>query len=149
MALGQVSVNALNLQQAAPTEIEKYFLYIGIGATGVGEIFYLNSQSDLDAELGAADSQIKLNVAAARVNAGSNWNGVVMPVAALADWKTAVDAAMNQNISVEAIVICTPLDSNTGQSYLTAFDAKAVEIKQQYGRRVFFIACAVLEDGGV
>jgi hypothetical protein len=52
MALGKVSVNNLNLGQGAVTEIERYFLFIGPGAKSVGQLIALNTDSDLEANLG-------------------------------------------------------------------------------------------------
>lgn len=139
MALGKITVNALNLAQGEFPTVEKYFLFIGTGLTNQDTILFLNTDSDLDAELGSAASEIKTQIEAARANAGQNWACAAIPVANGAVWDDAVDLAMNQDVRVEAIVICTPVSA---QGDLTAMQTKAEEINTVYGRRVFFIACA-------
>jgi hypothetical protein len=139
VALGKITVNALNLAQGEFPTVEKYFLFIGTGLTNQNTVLFLNTDSDLDVELGEFDSEIKTQVAAARANAGQNWACAAIPLANGALWDDAVDLAMNQNVRVEAIVLCTPI---TAQADLTAMQTKAEEINTQYGRRVFFIACA-------
>ena len=143
MALGSVRVNALNLSQGPFPTVENYMLFIGEGATNVDSLLYLNTDSDLEIELGAADSEIKRQVVAAKANAGQNWGCLALPVADGALWDAAVDLAMNEDVRVEAIVICTPV---TAQGDLTAMQAKAITINSSYGRRLFFIAAAVAID---
>lgn len=143
MSLGKVTVNALNLAQGPFPTVEKYFLFIGVGATNVDTLLYLNTDSDLDAELGAGDSEIKRQVMAAKLNAGQNWACAAMPLADGALWDGAVNKAMNANVRVEAIVVCTPV---AAQADLTAMQAKAEEINATYGRRVLFVAAAVALD---
>jgi hypothetical protein len=143
VALGEITVNALNLNQGPFPTVEKYFLFIGVGATNQDTLLFLNSDSNLDTELGAADSEIKRQIKAAKANAGQNWGCCAIPVANGALWAPAVDLAMNNNVKVEAIVICTPV---AAQADLTAMHAKAEEINTTYGRRLFFIAAAVAID---
>jgi hypothetical protein len=143
MAVGRIQVNALNLMQGPFPTVEKYFLFIGVGATNVDQILYLNTDSDLDAELGEADSELKRQVVAAKANAGQNWAAAAIPVADGALWDAAVDFAMNNNIKVETIVVCTPV---TEQAQLTAMHAKAMDLNTTYGRRAFFIAGARMID---
>lgn len=143
MAIGKVIVNAFNLKQGPFPTVEKYFIYIGQGATNQDTLVYLNTDSDFDVELGAADSEIKRNVKAAKANAGQNWAGVAIPVANGALWDAAVDMAMNADIKAEAIVICTPI---AAQADLTAMQAKAELITATYGRRLFFIATVAAID---
>ena len=73
MALGKVSVNNLNLGQGAVTEIERYFLFIGPAAKNVGKLVPLDTQSDLDVQLGVPDSDLKTQILAARSNGGDRW----------------------------------------------------------------------------
>ena len=143
MALGKVVVNALNLAQGPFPEVEKYFLFIGECGTNQDTILFLNTDSDLDVELGAADSELKRQVEAAKLNAGVGWAAVVVPVADGLLWDAAVDLVMNANIKAEAVVVCTPV---TSQAELTAMHAKSVEINATYGRRLFFIAAAAAID---
>ena len=144
MALGNITVNALNLKQGPFPTVENYFLFIGEGATNQDTLLFLNTDSDLDVELGAADSEIKRQVEAAKANAGQNWACACIPVADGSLWDTQVDYAMNENVRVEAIVITTPV---TAQADLTAMQAKALSLTSTYGRRAFFIASAVAIDG--
>lgn len=139
MALGKVTVNALNLNQGPFPTVEKYFLFIGVGATNVNTLLSLNTDSDLDAELGVADSEIKRVITAARANAGQNWACVAIPVADGALWAPAFDLAMNNNVRIEACVVCTPV---LVQADLTAMHTKAEETNAAFGRRLFFIATA-------
>ncbi|MGZ5025700.1 MAG: DUF2586 domain-containing protein [Methylobacter sp.] len=139
MALGKITVNALNLNQGPFPTVEKYFLFIGVGATHQNTLLFLNTDSDLDVELGAADSEIKRQVKAAKANAGQNWACCAVPVANGALWAAAFDMAMNNNVKIEACVICTPV---AAQADLTAMHTKAIETNATYGRRLFFIAAA-------
>jgi len=143
MALGKVAVNALNLKQGPFPTVENYFLFIGEGATNQDTILFINTDSDLDVELGEADSEIKRQVTAAKLNAGQNWAAAVIPVADGSLWDPAVDLAMNEDVRVEGIFICTPVAL---QADITAMEAKAVDILATYGRRVFFIAAAAAID---
>jgi hypothetical protein len=139
VALGKITVNALNLNQGPFPTVEKYFLFIGVGATNQDTLLFLNSDSNLDTELGVADSEIKRQIKAAKANAGQNWACCAIPIADGTLWAPAVDLAMNNNVKVEAIVICTPV---AAQADLTAMHTKAEEINTTYGRRLFFIAAA-------
>ena len=143
MALGKITVNALNLAQGEFPTVEKYFLFVGTGPANQNTILFLNTDSDLDAELGSAASELKTQVKAARDNAGQNWACVAIPLANGALWADAVDKAMNANIRVEAVVVTTPI---TSQSNITDMQTKALEINTVYGRRLFFIACAAAID---
>lgn len=143
MSLGNVTVNALNLKQGPFPTVEKYFLFIGVGLTNQDTLLYLNTDSDLDIELGAPDSELKRQITAAKANAGQNWACAAIPVADGSLWDAAVDMAMNENLKAEAIVITTPV---TAQSELTAMQAKALDLTATYGRRVFFIAAAAAID---
>jgi len=140
MSLGKITVNALNLKQGPFPTVENYFLFIGEGADNQDTLLFLNTDSDLEVELGVADSEIKRQVVAAKANAGQNWAAAVIPVAVGALWDAAVDLAMNENVRVEGIFICTPV---TVQADITAMEAKAIDINTTYGRRVFIIAAAV------
>lgn len=134
--LGRVQVNNLNLIQGPLPAIENYFLFIGRGAgTNEGKLITLNTDTELDAVLGVADSDLKAHVAAARLNAGQNWNGCVLPLAQGTTWAQAVDFAMEQT-TVEAIVVTDPVTMATD---IEAMQAKAETIMAKYMRPVFFI----------
>ena len=137
MALGTVGVNNLNLGQGAVTEIERYFLFIGPASKNTGKLLALNTQSDLDNELGATASDLKTQVLAARQNGGDKWACMAAPIAVNGDWAAAVDKAQQDNVSVEAIVITVPV---TDKATLDAMNAKALDISAVYGRRVFIMS---------
>ena len=59
MALGRVSVNNQNLGQGTATEVERLFLFIGPGAKNIGQVIALNTESDLDVQLGIPASDLK------------------------------------------------------------------------------------------
>lgn len=135
MAQGRVTVNNLNLGQGNFPEIERKALFIGIGATNVGQVLSLNSQSDLNTLLGAADSVIKTNVIAAQQNGGENWNAYAMPIGAGADWREALDEAFNV-ISTEFVVVLTPA---VAAADLEAAQTKAELVRTQNARRIIIL----------
>ncbi|NMZ24643.1 DUF2586 family protein [Pseudomonas proteolytica] len=137
MALGKVSVNNLNLGQGAVTEIERYFLFIGVGPKNTGKLIPLNTDSDLDGALGVAANDLKTQVATARQNGGDRWACLAAPIGSDGDWKTALEIAQQQGFSVEAVVITTPVTAGTE---LSAMHDAAVSLGNVYGRRVFFMA---------
>lgn len=143
MALGKITVNALNLAQGAFPTVEKYFLFVGVAPNNQGNIVFLNGDSDLDAELGATSSDLKTQVKAAKDNAGQNWACVAAPVANGALWSPAVDKAMNQDVKIEAVVVCSAI---AAAADLTAMQTKANDINATFGRRMFFMASAVAID---
>lgn len=137
--LGRIQVNNLNLIQGELPSVESYFLFVGRGAgTNEGKLVTMTQDTDLDAVLGAATSNLKTQIEAARLNAGQNWFGCVIPLAAAATWAAAVDFAMERT-SVEAIVVTDPV---TAAADLEAMQAKAESIMARYMRPVFFIPCS-------
>ena len=139
MAQGKVSVNNLNLGQGPVAEIERYFLFIGPAAKNVGKLLALNTQSDLDTELGLPASDLKTQITAARANGGSRWACMALPLTADGDWEAALNMAQRANISVEAVVITKPVSSS---SDLYNMNHAAVKLNNQYGRRVFVMAAS-------
>jgi len=139
MAQGKVSVNNLNLGQGPVTEIERYFLFIGPAAKNVGKLIPLNTDSDLDTELGIPASDLKTQIIAARLNGGSRWACMAAPMAADGAWADALEQAQNENISVEAVVITKPV---TTAAELQAMHAAAIELGNRYGRRLFVMAAS-------
>lgn len=137
MALGSVLVNNLNLGQGTSTEVERLFLFIGPGAKNVGQVLALNSESDLDVQLGIPASDLKTQVTAAMANGGERWNALAIPLAADGDWQTALTYAQQHNYDVEAVVITKPV---TTAAELTAMNAAANGVQSTYGRRLFVLA---------
>ena len=139
MAQGQVSVNNLNLGQGPVTAIERHFLFIGPATKNVGKLLALNTQSDLDTELGVAASDLKTQVTAARHNGGDRWACAAVPLAADGDWKQALEQAQSAGMSVEAVIITKPV--TTGAD-VEAMHTAAVSLINRYGRRVFVLAAS-------
>lgn len=136
MALGKVSVNNLNLGQGAVTEIERYFLFIGPAAKNVGKLLPLDTQSDLDVQLGVPASDLKTQVQAARLNGGDRWACVAAPIADDITWQDALEHA-TRSYSVEGVVITSPV---TTAAELSAMHDAAIELSNRLGRRVFIAA---------
>lgn len=139
MALGKVSVNNLNLGQGAVTEIERYFLFIGTGAKSVGQLIPLNTDSDLDSALGIPVSDLKTQIAAAKLNGGDRWACLAAPISADSEWSDALENAQQQGFSVEAVVITKPV---TAAAQLSAMHDAAIALNNVYGRRAFVMAAS-------
>lgn len=137
MALGKVSVNNLNLGQGAVTEIERYFLFIGPGPKNTGKLIALNTDSDLDAQLGVPASDLKTQITAARLNGGDRWACVAAPIGAEGDWTAALELSQQQGFSVEAVAITKPVVKG---DELSAMHDAAISLGNVYGRRVFVMA---------
>ncbi|RRV08105.1 DUF2586 family protein [Pseudomonas sp. v388] len=136
MALGKVSVNNLNLGQGAVTEIERYFLFIGPASKNVGKLIPLDTQSDLDVQLGIPDSDLKTQITAARLNGGDRWACVAAPIGNDITWQQALESA-TRSYSFEAVVIVAPA---TTQAELAAMHTAAVNLGNTLGRRIFVMA---------
>jgi hypothetical protein len=139
MALGKVSVNNLNLSQGAVTAVERYFLFIGVAGKNVGSLIPLNTDSDLDVQLGIPPSDLKTQITAARLNGGDRWACLAAPIAAGANWQAALEKSQQQGYSVEAVVITAPVDD--GDELSDMHDA-AIALSNTYGRRVFIMAAS-------
>lgn len=135
MALGKVTVNNQNLGQGSFNEVERKALFLGMATTGVGTVIALNSQSNLDDLLGAGDSQLKTQVAAAQANGGENWEAWSVPLDAGLDWQDALDIAL-QGVSPELVTVCTPVTDSTE---LEAAQAKAESVRTSQARRVIML----------
>ncbi|MEB0090065.1 DUF2586 domain-containing protein [Pseudomonas sp. CCI4.2] len=140
MAQGNVSVNNLNLGQGPVTAIERYFLFIGPAPKNVGKLLALNTDSDLDIELGEAVSDLKTQISAARFNGGDRWACTAAPLAADGEWQAALDQAQDANVAVEAVIITKPVDA---PAELEALHAAAIALGNRYGRRLFVMACSI------
>jgi hypothetical protein len=139
MALGKVSVNNLNLGQGAVTEIERYFLFIGPAGKNVGKLLPLNTDSDLDNDLGVAVSDLKTQIIAARANGGDRWACLAAPIGAEGDWSSALEYAQQQGFSIEGVVITKPV---TTGAELEAMHTAADQLNAKYGRRAFVLAAS-------
>ena len=137
MALGKVSVNNLNLGQGEVTAIERYFLFIGPSTKNIGKVLALNTDSDLDNELGIPASDLKTQITAARLNGGDRWACVAVPIGADGAWSDALEMTQQKGFSVEAVVITKPV---TTGAELSQMNDAAVALNNVYGRRSFVMA---------
>lgn len=146
MALGTVTVNALNLQQGLPTAVEKYFLFIGIvnDASKQNTVLYLNTDSDLDDQLTPDSNQLKTAIKSARDNAGQNWSCAVVPVATTNTWSNAIDIAVNSQINFEAVVI---VRSCQNRSDFQEMQSKANSLLTSHAMRVFILTTTLAIAG--
>lgn len=135
MALGQVTVNNLNLGQGSFDAVERKALFLGLGDTNLDTVVALNSQSDLDDLLGSNASQLKTQVAAAQANGGENWEAWAVPMSSGTDWEDALDMAL-QSVSPELVAVCTPVVDAAG---LQAAQAKAESVRTTQARRVIML----------
>jgi len=142
MAQGKVIVNALNLVQGSLPSVERHFLFVGIAPSGVDTVISLDQQSDLDVLLGAADSDLKTALIAAKLNGGEQWGATCVPIAA-ADWAAGIDLAVAAGISPEAIVVLTPVVTS---AEVDALHTKAVELLNTFSRRVFMLGVSPAID---
>lgn len=137
MAQGNVSVNNLNLGQGPVTEIERFFLFIGPAAHNVGKLIALDRQSNFDTLLGTAESDLKLQLQAARANGGPRWACLALPLPADGSWQDVLAFAEQENISVEAVIITKPVSS---AEELGTMHAATVAMSAPHGRRLFILA---------
>jgi len=138
MSWPNVTVNQLNQLQGETKDIERVVLFIGRGATNAGKTLAVNTQTDFDAQLGAADSMLKSQVMAALENAGQNWSAFVHVLAEDAELSAWADAVLSaqQVASVEGVVLCADVpdkkEINAAATLRSALLAK-------FGRWVWFI----------
>lgn len=140
MALGSVKVRNLNLGQGVVSGVERYFLFIGPAAKNAGGLLPLNTDSDLDVELGTAASELKTQILAARANGGDSWACLAAPLASDSTWQLALTKALQTGYEFEAVVVTTPV---TAAAELSAMNDAAVLVLNTYACRAFFIAASV------
>ncbi len=146
MAWPDVQINQVNQLQGETNEIERVLLYVGTGTVNTGKTLPVNSQSDLDALLGSADSPLKNMVNAAMLNAGQNWSGFVRVLAkdGAESWDDAVRDAQVV-ASVEGVVLT---DAIADKGPVNTANALRTELLAKYGRWVWFIiAVQEVQDG--
>ncbi|WP_429134265.1 DUF2586 domain-containing protein [Aeromonas hydrophila] len=99
-----VTIDTKNQLQGPLTEVERHLLFIGSATSNTGKLLSVNTQSDLDELLGPTDSELKLNLQAARDNAGQNWTAAAYVLPTDGDWMDAARAAQLTQ-SFEGIVV--------------------------------------------
>ncbi len=147
--LGTVQINNLNLKQGELTSVENYMLFTGIAAAdcqNTGKIVTIDQSTDLDAVLGATASDLKTQVTAARLNAGQNWYGCVLPYTVAESTPDALDAAFEsavntamEHVKVEAIIRTDPVTRATS---VEAMQALAESIMAKYMRPLWIMGRA-------
>lgn len=147
--LGTVQINNLNLKQGELSSVENYFLFTGIAAAdcpNTGKLVTVDQATDLDAVLGAAASDLKTQVTAARLNAGQNWYGCVLPYTVAETTAEALDGAFEsavstamEHVKVEAIIRTDPI---TRSASVEAMQAQAEAIMARYMRPLWIMARA-------
>ncbi|QCT18487.1 DUF2586 domain-containing protein [Jejubacter calystegiae] len=133
-----VQINQVNQLQGETDEIERVLLFVGTGDTNTGKTLAVNTQSDLDALLGADASPLKGMVSAAMLNAGQNWSGFIRVLASGEEPESWVDAvrAAQQVASVEGVVFA---DDIADKAAINEAAKLRAELLAKYGRWVWFI----------
>lgn len=127
-----ITINQLNQMQGDTADVERHFLFVGKGATGVNTLISVNTQTDLDQVLGETNSDLKANLQAAMLNAGQNWTAAAYVLASDSDWADAVRIA-NETQSFEAVVLCDPI-ADSAKAEITKAQALKTELIAKYGR---------------
>ncbi|WP_429225892.1 DUF2586 domain-containing protein [Aeromonas veronii] len=130
-----VQINNENQMQGPVTEVERHLLFVGSAASNTGKLLSLNTQSDFDQLLGAADSELKANLQAAMANAGQNWTAAAFVLPTDMDWKEAVRNAQKTQ-SFEGVVV---LGQEWDQASINAAHALNQELIAKWGRWQFML----------
>ncbi|CAE6928938.1 DUF2586 family protein [Vibrio parahaemolyticus] len=131
MAWPIININALNQMQGPVTEVERHFLFLGLGNQNAGKLLSVNTQTDFD-EL-FSDGPLKDNLIAAKLNAGQNWSAAAYVLSAPESWTQAVKDAQKTQ-SFEAVVLTVP---TTDQATVTAAQALYHDLIATFGRWTF------------
>lgn len=138
MAIGQVTVNNVNLNQAEPTEVERLFLFIGQASTQVGAIVPVNTQSDFNKLFG--EDSLAATLTSALLNANSDWNALAVGIDDTLTWQDALTNVLKSGQSFEGVIICDPLSSS---AEITALNNQAILALNRYQQRLFMLAPCV------
>lgn len=139
MAQGKVSVASLNTGNGATKAVERSILMIGVGTENLQQIVAINAQSDFDTLISSADSELKTQLNAWLRNGDDLVSGWAIPITAGDNILGLIDTAMDQDISPEIIVICSPV---TGKADVEAYQAKMQSILSSHARRVRLLVAA-------
>ncbi len=133
-----VGVNQVNQLQGETKEIERAVLYVGTGKINAGKTLPVNTQTDFDTLLGAADSVLKSDLNAAMLNAGQNWSGFVHVLAEDAEPGDWVDAVLEAQrvASVEGVVLSLTVSDKQSINDAASLRAKLLAT---FGRWSWFI----------
>lgn len=115
MSIGKVKIVQDNNASVGITAVERKSLWIGIGGASAlsDQVHAINATSDLDAILGAEDSDLKANIEAAILNAGQNFTAYVIAItqAGAYTWDQALEFALDNpnDLDVEMVVLTDPI----------------------------------------
>lgn len=138
MATGRVTITQENNFSGGIADVERRVLFIGQATTGAqtDAVLALNAQSDLDAVLGNDDSELKTNIDATRLNAGSNFTAWAIALGNLT-WEQALELALDapNDLNVELVALTTPI---TDAGLIDSLQAAAISAKQVWAKLISF-----------
>lgn len=143
MAIGSVTIVKVDGMQGNFNEVERVFLYLGKIADPdlAGQIIPIGGNTDLDQALGAGESELKTQIAAARQNVQSDqFACYAVGVPTDQDWKEVLYAALDKpaDLNIEAVVLCTPLESKLEVQECMA---AASEVLARFAKFIAVIGC--------
>ncbi len=147
--IGQVTIVQVDNMQGDFTKVERMFMFIGRSAEPAirGNIVPVSAQSDLDDIFGAADSELKTALTAARNNSRNiNWGAYAISIdpddATPDDWKEFVYAALDapNDLNIEAVVLCASVADKTE---VEACQTCAMEVMTRFAKFVAILAAVV------
>ncbi len=138
MSQGKVLVTAQQTGSGATKEVERAALFIGVGTENLNAVVAINAQSDFETLVGA-DTALKIQLDAWMRNGDELVSGWAIPITQGDDILAQIDMAMDQGVSPEIIVICTPV---TGKPEVETYQAKALELLSTHARRVRILMAA-------
>ncbi|WP_221800527.1 DUF2586 domain-containing protein [Oceanobacter mangrovi] len=146
MPAPSISIIQQNLNQGGNSDVERRPLFIGLNqenandaatVTDAGAVHTIGKTTDLDAILGAADSNLKTQIEAARANVGSTWTAYVVPLYSalgtgdigvpFSDWDVALELALGQpnNIKPELVALTDEVGTDDLEDMQLAADNAA------------------------
>lgn len=144
MAWPKVLIKILNMMRGPIAGVEFHFLFVGYGTVVGNErhLITVDSTSDLDDVLSAADAELLTTMKAAQLNGKQDWTAGVMVLDKNDSWQDAVNLA-NETTSFEAIVLNFPAPD---KAFLEQAVALRTELKNKLGRETFVICTTAAID---
>lgn len=143
MAIGQINLIQENTASGGINAVERTVLFIGSGASDADKdkLHSINQQTDLDAILGAGNSPLKLNIDAAKLNAGPNFTAWVIPVGSLTiDEAIELAADEPNNIYPEQVAL---VDHVLTADQVRGIQAATIAAENVYGKYLCVFAAVV------
>lgn len=141
MPFGSIEIIQENTASGGITAVERTALFIGAGGASAQTdvVHTIGQQTDLDAILGAEDSELKNQIAAAALNAGPNFTAWAIALDSLT-WDEALEAALDagNDIYPEQAVVTDPITTDVE---VDAMQAAAVAALNVYGKYITIHAC--------